>query len=161
MRAVQQLLANSVASASWLPKRARTQALRWCGYRIGSGFRMNSGGIVRSRELTIGNDVFINHRVIFDEGPITIGDHVYVSAMVFFASVGHSVGPAWKRASGAVQMQPIRIGAGSWIGASATILGGVDVAPGCIIAAGAVVTKSTAPNGLYGGVPARRIRDLA
>ena len=31
---------------------------------------------------------------------------------------------------------------------------------GGVIGAGAVVTKSTEPNGLYLGVPAKRVRDL-
>lgn len=44
-----------------------------------------------------------------------------------------------------------------WIGARSTILQGVTVAKGCVIAAGAVVTKSTEPFGIYGGVPAKRI----
>ena len=46
-----------------------------------------------------------------------------------------------------------------WIGANVTILDGVIVESGCILAAGAVVTKSTEPNGIYAGVPATRIKD--
>ena len=49
---------------------------------------------------------------------------------------------------------------GAWIGASCTILPNVTIANGCVIAAGSVVTKSTEPNGLYAGVPAKRIKDL-
>ena len=40
------------------------------------------------------------------------------------------------------------------------ILGGVTIAPGCVIGAGAVVTRSTERDGVYVGVPARRVRDL-
>ena len=40
------------------------------------------------------------------------------------------------------------------------ILSVVNILDGCIIAANSVVTKSTEPNGLYAGVPARRIKDL-
>lgn len=46
-----------------------------------------------------------------------------------------------------------------WIGANVTILDGVIVESGCILAAGAVLTKSTEPNGIYAGVPAKRIKD--
>lgn len=46
-----------------------------------------------------------------------------------------------------------------WIGANVTILDGVTVETGCILAAGAVVTKNTEPNGIYAGIPARRIKD--
>lgn len=46
-----------------------------------------------------------------------------------------------------------------WIGANVTVLKGVTVAEGCVISAGAVVTRSTQPYGIYGGVPAVKIRD--
>jgi hypothetical protein len=39
-------------------------------------------------------------------------------------------------------------------------LPGVVIGPGCVIAAGAVVVSDCKPNGLYAGVPARRLRDL-
>ena len=47
-----------------------------------------------------------------------------------------------------------------WLGARVVVLPGVQVAPGCIVGAGAVVTRDTEPDGVYVGVPARRIRDL-
>jgi acetyltransferase-like isoleucine patch superfamily enzyme len=47
-----------------------------------------------------------------------------------------------------------------WIGANAIILCGVTVGEGCIIASGSVVTKDCYPNGMYAGVPAKRIKDL-
>lgn len=46
-----------------------------------------------------------------------------------------------------------------WIGANVTILDGVVVESGCILAAGAVLTKSTETNGIYAGVPAKRIKE--
>jgi len=55
---------------------------------------------------------------------------------------------------------PIVVGDGSWIGTRATVLAGVTVGDGCVIAAGAVVTDDCEPDGLYVGVPARRVRDL-
>lgn len=45
-----------------------------------------------------------------------------------------------------------------WIGANVTILAGCVVGRGCTIAAGAVVTKSTPPYSVCGGVPARFIK---
>lgn len=50
------------------------------------------------------------------------------------------------------------IGANCWIGAKVTILDGVELGPGCIVAAGAVVTKSFPANSVIAGVPARIIR---
>jgi len=45
-----------------------------------------------------------------------------------------------------------------WIGAGATILGGVCVGNGAIVAAGAVVTKSVPPYAVVGGNPARVLK---
>lgn len=45
-----------------------------------------------------------------------------------------------------------------WIGARSTILDGVTVGDGAIVAAGAVVVKDVAPYEVVGGVPARRLR---
>ena len=50
------------------------------------------------------------------------------------------------------------IGSDCWIGAHSIIMSGVSIADGCIIAAGAVVTKDTDPYCIYGGVPAKKIK---
>lgn len=55
---------------------------------------------------------------------------------------------------------PTLIKDGCWVGANVTIIPGVTIGEGCIIAAGAVVTKNCEPDGLYAGVPAKRIKDL-
>jgi acetyltransferase-like isoleucine patch superfamily enzyme len=47
-----------------------------------------------------------------------------------------------------------------WIGMNATILKGVTVGEGAVIAAGSIVTKDVAPWTLVGGNPARAIREL-
>ena len=54
--------------------------------------------------------------------------------------------------------QPVIIESDVWVGANAVILKGVTVSKGCVIGAGAVVTKSTVPYGIYGGVPARLLK---
>lgn len=45
-----------------------------------------------------------------------------------------------------------------WVGANATILAGVTLGRGCIVSAGALVTKSVPPYALVAGVPARIIK---
>lgn len=54
---------------------------------------------------------------------------------------------------------PIRIEDDVWIGCNVTILKGVTIGEGSVVAAGAVVTRSCPPRSLLAGVPARVIRE--
>ena len=46
-----------------------------------------------------------------------------------------------------------------WIGHSATIVGGITIGKGVVIAAGAVVTQDIPDCEIWGGVPAKKIKD--
>lgn len=58
----------------------------------------------------------------------------------------------------AVSKGDITVGDDVWIGYGATILSGVHIGQGSVVAAGAVVTKDVPPYAIVGGVPARIIR---
>lgn len=53
---------------------------------------------------------------------------------------------------------PVIIEDGVWCGANVTILKGVTIGRGSVVAAGAVVTKSCPPYSIIGGVPAKLIK---
>lgn len=55
--------------------------------------------------------------------------------------------------------QPVVIEEDVWCGANVTILKGVCIRRGCVIAAGAVVTSSTGEYEIWAGVPAKKIRN--
>ena len=57
-----------------------------------------------------------------------------------------------------VHRQGIKIGKNCWIGSKVTILDGVTIGDNCVIAAGAVVTKSMPANSVIGGVPAKVLK---
>ena len=54
--------------------------------------------------------------------------------------------------------QPVVIEDDVWVGANVTILKGVTIGHGSVVAAGAVVTKSCPPESIIGGVPAKVLR---
>jgi acetyltransferase-like isoleucine patch superfamily enzyme len=47
-----------------------------------------------------------------------------------------------------------------WLGCGVKVMSGVTIGKGSVIAAGAVVTKDIPPYTLYGGVPAKKIKDI-
>ena len=151
---------NSVVASPWVSHRARRNLLRQAGIGIGSshldpGFRFIGG-----TKLRIGHRCYLNAGCIFDAGAeILIEDDVAVGDHVRFITSGHAIGPSQNRCGDAFH-GPIRVGPGSWIGSGAMLLPGVKLGRGCVVGAGAVVTRSTEPNGLYLGLPARRVRDL-
>ena len=53
---------------------------------------------------------------------------------------------------------PVRIGNDVWVGAKATILSGVTIGDGAVVAAGAVVVDDVPPYAIVGGVPARVLK---
>ncbi|WP_373693888.1 hypothetical protein [Parafrankia sp. BMG5.11] len=77
-----------------------------------------------------------------------------------FECGSHRVGSSSRRA-GKGYSSSISVGEGTWVGARALILGGAELGPGSIVAAGAVVLAGTyPPNALLAGVPAKTVRIL-
>ena len=56
---------------------------------------------------------------------------------------------------------PITLVEDVWLCGNVVVTANTTIAKGCIIGANAVVTRDTEPNGLYVGLPARRLRDRA
>jgi acetyltransferase-like isoleucine patch superfamily enzyme len=111
--------------------------------------------------VSVGAGSFVNYGCRFNtSSPVVIGERCNIGMDVAFVTDTHEPGTHGRRA-GANTSAPIFVGDGVWIGARATVLPGVTIHDGAIIAAGAVVTKDCVADGLYGGVPATQIRQLS
>jgi maltose O-acetyltransferase len=153
-------LVNVLIGSTWVPRHVRRQLYRSLGFKI-RGASLSPHLTFKSNRVDIGDHVFINEGCSFDNLEcVTIGDWVHVGPGVLFGTSSHVLGDSTVRA-GAVLLAPLVVSRGCWIGARSMLLPGINVGEGCIVAAGAVVTKDCLPNGLYAGVPATRIRDLA
>lgn len=109
--------------------------------------------------ITVGRAVFIGYECAFTgHAPIEIGDEVMIAHKVNLITAGHPVEPEERRSF--ITAEPIAIEANVWIGAAATVLPGVRVGAGAVVAAGAVVTRDVPPATLVAGVPARVLRHL-
>lgn len=129
--------------------------LRICGAKIGKHTIICMESYYQSPEnLLIGNNNHINRNCLIDaRGGITIKNNVSISHNVTLCSAGHDCQTSdFKYVSA-----PIVIEDYVWIGINATILKGVTIGRGAVIAAGSIVTKNCEPLGIYAGVPARKI----
>lgn len=133
--------------------------------RIGSHFtcwRFCTLAACTDGELVIGDHVSLNANVYINAcsgGTIHIGNDVLIGPNVVLRASDH----AFDDLSRPMRTQghtpgTIVIEDDVWLGANVTVVGGVRIGRGAIIAAGAVVTTDVPSQAIAGGVPARLIR---
>lgn len=110
---------------------------------IGKNSYINSGHIAASpnAHIYIGDNCLISYNV-----HIRTDMHNYSDRNVLINKQGHTE-------------KDVIIEDDVWIGYGAQIMAGVTVRKGCVIAAGAVLTHSTNEYEVWGGVPAKKIKD--
>ena len=122
--------------------------------QLGTQLWFYGPGQVRRTTVSIGTGTRINADVILDcRGGIEIGDHVSISPQVAIVTADHD----HQAADFALRHRRVVIEDHVWIGMRATILPGVRVGRGAVVAAGAVVTRDVEPGSIVAGVPARRV----
>lgn len=152
-------LVNVLAASPALDRRTRVRLLRLAGMEVDNAI-VEGGCFFFGSDMTIGDYSMINHGCHFDtRAHIELGEGVAIASEVMLCTSTHDLGPPHKR-WGRYRAAPITVGRGSWLGVRAIVLPGVTIGEGAVVAAGAVVTGDLEPNGVYAGVPAKRIRDL-
>lgn len=104
---------------------------------IGEGFSNVNLTIMCSKEITIGNGVRIGRNVSirdFNGNHVILNDHYRIYA-------------------------PVHIGDHCWLCTGCTIMPGVTIGEGSVVAANAVVTKDVPPHSLVAGSPAKVIKE--
>ncbi|ONH28974.1 acyltransferase [Pseudofrankia asymbiotica] len=150
---------NGVAATPLAPRPLRARLLRATGMRVEAA-AISPGCWFGGRNVSIGPRTYVNRGCFFDTlADVAIGADCHLGMQVLLCTSTHEPGDGPSRA-GAVTGRPIVIGDGCWVGARVTVMPGVTIKDGCVIAAGAVVTGDCEPDGLYAGIPARRVRDL-
>jgi len=116
-------------------------------------------------KLSIGNYVLIPRYATFycTEAPLTIGNYVVFGPSPTIMTGDHRIDKIGKymyevRDKLPDSDMPVVIEDDVWVGANVTILKGVTIGRGSVIAAGAVVIKSFPTYSIIAGVPARLIR---
>jgi carbonic anhydrase/acetyltransferase-like protein (isoleucine patch superfamily) len=145
--------------------RVRTVLYRLAGFKIGKGalilgkLTLTSDGPM-AKMFSVGEYCRINSPFYAElNAPIVIGNRVAIGHNTVFVTTDHDTSDAADRA-GPAKVGGIVIEDGAMIGASVTVLPGVTIGRGSVVAAGALVTQSVLANRVVGGVPARTVKTL-
>ena len=130
--------------------------LRLLGAKIGRSFVCRNTVISGPAGLKIGNGSSIGWHCLLDaRGGIDIADDVNISSYVKIITAGHDIhSPSFESTKGKVYVE-----SKAWLATGCTILEGVKIGFGAVVAAGAVVTKDVPPFAVVGGVPAKKIAE--
>lgn len=117
------------------------------------------------RNVTIGNDVYIGPHALFlcTESQIFIGNKVLFGPHVTIIGGDHRITDVGRFIYDVLDKHPeddqdVHIEDDVWIGTNTTLLKGVTVGRGAVVAAGALVTKDVPPYAIVGGVPAKVLK---
>lgn len=152
------------------------------GARIGDRAIIRGGSVIYER-VAIGSDVELGHNVLIreetqiDDGVrigtgtiiekgVKIGRSAWIQSMVYIPNgtiieEGVFIGPnaviTNDKYPPSKRLDPVVIRRGAVIGANATLVAGIEIGEGSVVAAGAVVTRDVPPGVVVAGVPAREI----
>jgi len=121
-------------------------------------------------KITVGNNTYIGKSHIISSSEISIADDVIISwGVTIVDHDSHSIYweyrkydiRDWKlglKSWNNINTKPINISNKVWIGFGVSILKGVSIGEGCVIAANSVVTKDVPPYSIVAGNPAQIIK---
>lgn len=123
-------------------------------------FLATSGLDYVAKDIVAGAYSYIGPRsIIYPK--VTIGNYTMIANDVFIIGADHNFRNSGTPTifAGREELRNTIIGNDVWIGARSIIMVGTKIGNGAIIAAGSVVTKDIEPYAIYGGVPAKKIRN--
>ena len=157
------------------------------GMKIGKGTRLSKCNVTWPHQVSIGNyctienNIFFKYDGIWKVGPsIIIKDNVFVgnncefnittkltiendcliASGCKFIDHNHNFSSVTKLIRKQVSTnKPIHIGPNVWLGYNVVVLMGVEIGEGAVVAAGSIVVKSIPSFEIWGGVPAKKIKN--
>ena len=153
------LLCRIIMKIGSIPNKCRIRYYRT--YISGRGYRLSDEvKMYYPSNISIGEGTYINggHIIASANAHITIGSNCLLSYNVHLRTDTHRYEDRDTLICKQGYIERSIIGNDVWIGYGAQIMPGVTIGEGCVIGAGAIVTKSTEPYSVYVGVPAKMIR---
>jgi len=113
--------------------------------------------------VQIGDNCSVNTNVQIGGafGRVVIGNNVMIASNVVIRAADHGIGREMPMRYQRHTRGEIVIEDDVWIGSNSVVTSDVIIARGTVVGAGAVVTRSTEPYSIVGGVPARKIGERA
>lgn len=155
-RAVWQLVYHILFRPSPRPFHCwRRLLLRLFGAKIGPKCAIHSSARIWAPwNLHCEDAVAIGHDVeIYNPTLVTIGSHAILSQGTYICGASHDP----HLADFPTISKPIFIGSYSWLCAKSTVMPGINVGDGAVLALGSIATKSLDAWQIYAGAPARRV----
>jgi acetyltransferase-like isoleucine patch superfamily enzyme len=136
---------------------AKFRAILWnsIGFQVSLRANVMPSATLMCGNIFIGSDTFIGHEVLIIAVDVKIGQRCDIAPRCILHAGSHEIADSSRRA-GKILGGEIEIGDGSWIGANLTVLSGVKLSHGTVVAAGSLILPGTyPPNVLLAGVPAK------
>jgi len=127
--------------------------LRDCMISSGTSIVVDTGAILEIHHAFVGRNC-----VISSKRSVTIAADCLIAEMVVIRDQDHRIGEDMDFHTQKFVSAPVEIREKVWIASKATILKGVTIGEGAIIAASAVVNRDVPPHELWGGIPAKFIK---
>jgi acetyltransferase-like isoleucine patch superfamily enzyme len=143
---------GNVFVAAWPGVHKRGAVLFGAGCELGLGSEFNPW----EGHIHIGERVFFGpYVIVYGQGGVEIDDGCIISIHCCILSSNHPIVSRDKMIRDEPNiLLPTKIGRDCWLGAGTKVLGGVQIGDGCIVGAGAVVTKDLPAYSIAVGVPA-------
>lgn len=109
-------------------------------------------------QISIGQRTTVGyHTFIFASEGISVGNNCLIAPFVYLVDSNHKIALGQNINTQPNETAAITIGNDVWIASNCTILKGVNIANGAVIAANSVVNKNVGENEIWGGSPAKLI----
>jgi acetyltransferase-like isoleucine patch superfamily enzyme len=129
---------------------------------VGDGVVVKEGARIcscnKNAEIKIGERSTIGyHNFIFASSKIQIGDDCLIAPFVYIVDSNHHIDRTQLINKQPNETAPISIGNGVWLASNVTVLKGVTIGEGAVVAANSVVNTNIPAFEIWGGSPAKKI----
>ena len=147
----------------YIHPKAKIKSISGGNIKIGSNSQIHDYVLIYTYggDIEIGENCNINpFTIIYGHGGTVIGNNVLIAGHCMIIPNNHN----YSRIDKPINMQGntsigINIEDNVWIGHGCSVLDGITIGSGSIIAAGTVVNKNVAPNSIIGGVPSKLLKN--